>query len=157
MALGGESEEIVGDGLGTGSMKNVSALEVPPPGVGLKTVIWAVPEIATFAAGTAACNWPVVLLRVVRSAMPFHCTTEVEITCKAVTDIVNDALPCWTCSGEMPESCGVGLKPFPFEPQPRTAKPKAAANIPKTHLESFKPILPRMRLQFTNVLRKPKL
>jgi hypothetical protein len=56
-------------------MLNVSAFDVPPPGVGLNTVTEAVPEVAMLLAGTAAVNC-VALPIVVVSAALFHFTTE---------------------------------------------------------------------------------
>ena len=44
---------VVGDGL---LMLKVCALDVPPTGVGLKTVTLAVPVLAILAAGTVAVN-----------------------------------------------------------------------------------------------------
>ena len=40
-----------------GLMVKVSADEVPPPGVGVVTVTWAVPEATTSDAGTTAVSW----------------------------------------------------------------------------------------------------
>jgi hypothetical protein len=39
------------------SMVNTAGAEVPPPGVGLNTVTFAVPAVATLPAGTAAVTW----------------------------------------------------------------------------------------------------
>jgi hypothetical protein len=50
---------------------NVSALEVPPPGVGFTTVMAAVPTAAMSAAVMAAVNC-VALTNVVVRALPFH-------------------------------------------------------------------------------------
>src|SRR5213596_2653722 len=72
VALPGVSEPIVGTGL---LMVNVSAPEVPPPGVGENTVTDAVPAVATSLAGIAACNW-VPLTNVVVRAPPFQRTTD---------------------------------------------------------------------------------
>src|SRR5207247_2555821 len=54
---------------------NVSAPEVPPPGVGEKTVTDAVPAVAMSPAVIAACNW-VLLTNVVTRAPLVHCTTD---------------------------------------------------------------------------------
>src|SRR5207247_1311244 len=54
---------------------NVSAPEVPPPGVGEKTVRDAVPAVAMSPAVIAACNW-VLLTNVVTRAPLVHCTTD---------------------------------------------------------------------------------
>src|SRR5450432_2481397 len=56
-------------------MPNDCGLEVPPPGVGLTTVTWAVAAAATSAATSAACNCPG-LIKVVVLALPFHCTDD---------------------------------------------------------------------------------
>lgn len=56
---------------------NVTEFDVPPPGVGLKTVMEAVPTVATSAAGTVAVSC-VDEPNVVGSAEPFQLTTEVE-------------------------------------------------------------------------------
>ena len=62
----------------TGVIVKVWALEVPPPGVGLKTVTLAVPAVAMSVARIAAVSW-VVLTNVVVRSVPFHLTTELEI------------------------------------------------------------------------------
>ncbi len=53
----------------------VSALEVPPPGVGLYTVTWSFPAIAMSAAVITAVNW-VEETNVVVRLDPFHRTTD---------------------------------------------------------------------------------
>src|SRR5436309_13750194 len=53
-ALVGEIELSVGAGL---LIVNVEAADVPPPGVGLKTVTEAVPAVAVSAAVTCGCSW----------------------------------------------------------------------------------------------------
>jgi hypothetical protein len=53
----GEMEVRVGDGLVAALMVKVTAEEVPPPGVGLKTVALAVPAAAMSDAGIAAVSW----------------------------------------------------------------------------------------------------
>ena len=50
---------------------NVNGAEVPPPGVGLKTVIAAVPTALTSAAVIAACK-ALLEIKVVARAAPFH-------------------------------------------------------------------------------------
>src|SRR5207245_4643866 len=64
----GEIELSVGAGL---LIVNVCALEVPPPGVGLKTVADAVPAVAMSLAELAACSC-VLLTKVVARLLPFH-------------------------------------------------------------------------------------
>ncbi|MCG8325263.1 MAG: hypothetical protein MI673_07080, partial [Thiotrichales bacterium] len=68
----------VGSGLSTtgcGSIVNVCAADVPPPGAGLKTVTLAAPAVATSAAVIAACSCPAETNVVVLSA-PFQRTIE---------------------------------------------------------------------------------
>src|SRR5437762_13953751 len=64
---------------------NVSAPEVPPPGVGEKTVRDAVPAVAMSPAVIAACNW-VLLTNVVARAPPFHRTTDRSEERRVCTD-----------------------------------------------------------------------
>jgi hypothetical protein len=54
---------------------NVCAFDVPPPGVGLNTVTFAVPAVAMSAAVIAAVNC-VALTNVVVRSEPFHRTTD---------------------------------------------------------------------------------
>ena len=56
-------------------MLNSRALETPPPGAGLSTVMEAEPWLAISAALICALNC-VTLTKVVMRAVPFHCTTE---------------------------------------------------------------------------------
>ena len=56
VALVGDSEASEGAGLELLIVK-VAALEVPPPGAGLKTVTLALPAPAMSPAGTAAVSW----------------------------------------------------------------------------------------------------
>src|SRR5262249_8510478 len=56
VALVGDSEEIVGTGLLGAEMVKVALPEVPPPGVGLKTVTIALPAAEPSAAVMAAVN-----------------------------------------------------------------------------------------------------
>ena len=65
---------IVGIGL---SILNVTSFDVvpPPPGVGLKTVIFALPPVAISRAGIAAVS-ALLLTNVVVRFDPFHCTVE---------------------------------------------------------------------------------
>ena len=55
VALAGARLVIVGTGLGALMAKGF-AVDVPPPGEGLKTVTWAVPAVAMSAAVIAAVN-----------------------------------------------------------------------------------------------------
>jgi hypothetical protein len=69
---------VVGRGLSGTLIVKVWPLEVPPPGVGLKTVTLAVPAVAMSAARIDAVTW-VALTYVVVRFVPFHLTTELEM------------------------------------------------------------------------------
>ena len=71
-ALLGEIELSVGTGL---LIVKVLAVDVPPPGVGLKTVTAAVPVAAMSLAGMAAWSW-VLLMNVVVRLLAFHRTID---------------------------------------------------------------------------------
>ena len=74
--LAGERELAVGTGLvETGSIVKTCIFEVPPPGVPLNTVRFAVPEVATSDALIDAVNC-VELTNVVVSDAPFQFTTD---------------------------------------------------------------------------------
>ena len=57
VAEDGEMEVREGTGLFAGLMVKVTAEEVPPPGVGLKTVTLAVVAVVISVAGIAAVSW----------------------------------------------------------------------------------------------------
>jgi hypothetical protein len=78
-------ELVVGAGL---LIVNVATLEVPPPGGGFLTVTWAVPAVATFAAGTIAVTC-VEETNVVVSAVPFQFTVEFAMKLVPFTVKVN--------------------------------------------------------------------
>ena len=67
-------------------------MEVPPPGVGLKTVTLAVPAVAMSAARIDAVTW-VALTYVVVRFVPFHLTTEPEMKLVPFTVRVKAAPP----------------------------------------------------------------
>jgi hypothetical protein len=69
---------VVGTGLSGTLIVKVCALEVPPPGVGLKTVTLVVPAEAISAARIEAASWVDETYVVVR-AVPFHLTTDPEM------------------------------------------------------------------------------
>src|SRR6266851_2765624 len=71
-----------------GLMANVRAVEVPPPGEGLKTATCALPAAAMSLAGIEAANWVPLTKVVVRSA-PFQRNTEPEIKFEPVAVRVN--------------------------------------------------------------------
>jgi hypothetical protein len=81
--------ETVGAGL---FVVNVSALEVPPPGAGVKTVTIAVPTVAISGAVIAACRL-VPETKVVVRGEPFQRTTEEEVKLEPVTVRVKAAEP----------------------------------------------------------------
>src|SRR5947207_2348522 len=87
---------------------NVSAPEVPPPGVGEKTVRDAVPAVAMSPAVIAACNW-VLLTNVVVRAAPFQRTTDPLTKFVPFTVSVKGAAPEVAVLGESDPSVGTGL------------------------------------------------
>ena len=107
----GEIIVSVGEGLFVAAlMVNVCALEVPPPGVGFKTVTEAVPAEAMSVAGTIAVSC-VALPKVVVNAAPFQFTTEELMKFVPVTVRVNAAPPAVAEVGEIIVSVGEGLPP----------------------------------------------
>jgi hypothetical protein len=112
VALGGESEVAVGNGL---LMVKVRALDVPPPGVGFFTVTVAVPAVAMRLAGTEAVNF-VPVTYVVRSTSvnlsnvpAVQRTVEAETKFVPVTVRVNAAPPAVALDGESEARVGAGL------------------------------------------------
>src|SRR5712691_10324116 len=91
-ALLGESEESAGTGL-TAVMVKATAAEVPPPGVGVNTVIGAEPAVVRSLAGMLAVSW-VALTKVVVRVPPFHCTTEAGMKLEPVSVRVTGPAPC---------------------------------------------------------------
>jgi hypothetical protein len=81
----GETEVTVGNGL---LIANVVAGDVPPPGVGLVTVMDALPAVAISAAVIVAVTCPP-LTNVVARGLPLKFTTEVEIRLVPLTMRVN--------------------------------------------------------------------
>src|SRR5205809_707882 len=105
VALPGVSEPIVGTGL---LMVNVSAPEVPPPGVGENTVTDAVPAVATSLAGIAARNC-VPLTNVVVRALLFHRTTDPLTKFVPFTVSVKAPPPAVVLVGDSEVTVGTGL------------------------------------------------
>src|SRR5437773_1824537 len=101
----GEGEPSVGTGLLT---VNVSAPEVPPPGVGENTVTDAVPAVATSLAGIAARNC-VPLTNVVVRALLFHRTTDPLTKFVPFTVSVKAPVPAVALLGTSEPSVGTGL------------------------------------------------
>src|SRR5207247_10061452 len=87
---------------------NVSAPEVPPPGVGEKTATDAVPAVAMSPAVIAACNW-VLLTNVVTRAPLVHCTTDPLTKFVPFTVSVKAAAPAVALLGASEPSVGTGL------------------------------------------------
>src|SRR5882724_2114757 len=103
--LAGEIFESEGSGL---LIVSVKAVEVPPPGAGLTTVIEMVPEEATSLAGIAAVSW-VLLTNAVLLLELFTRTTELATKLPPLSVSVNPALPALILAGEILESEGDGL------------------------------------------------
>src|SRR6266404_1726106 len=101
-ALVGEIELSVGAGL---LIVNVEAPEVPPPGVGLKTVTVAVPVAAMSFASIWARSW-VLLTKVVVRLVPFQRTTDVTAKFVPVVVSVKAAPPATTLVGLIEVSVG---------------------------------------------------
>ena len=102
-------------------MVKVTALEVPPPGVGFVTVTAAVPAEAIAAAGTAAVNC-VALTNVVAGAVPLKLTVVAGTKFVPLIVSVKAAPPAMALFGEIEVIVGVGLEltDWPeLPPQPR--------------------------------------
>lgn len=87
---------------------NVSAFDVPPPGVGFTTVIAAAPELAISAAAITAVNC-VALTNVVVRAPPFHCATDPPMKFVPFNVSVNAVPPAPVVGGESDVSVGTGF------------------------------------------------
>src|SRR5712691_8777609 len=107
-ALLGEREERAGTGL-RAVMVKATAAEVPPPGVGVNTVIGAEPAVVRSLGGMLAVSW-VALTKVVVRVPPFHCTTEAGTKPLPVTARVKAGPPCSALLGESDPSAGTGLR-----------------------------------------------
>lgn len=104
-AVAGEMLEIEGTGLLT---VNVTADEVPPPGVGVKTVIDNKAPTARSDAGIAAASC-VLLTKVVVRFAPLTSTTEPLTKLLPLTVSVNPGLPAVALAGEILAKDGCGL------------------------------------------------
>ncbi len=89
-------------------MVNVTAVEVPPPGVGLNTVTEAVPAVEMSETRTDAVSCEALTKLVVR-AVPFHCTTEPFTKLLPFTVRVNAKSPTVADVGDSEVSAGKGL------------------------------------------------
>ena len=101
----GLREEIMGEGL---LIVNVCEPEVPPPGVGLKTVMLFVPAAEISAAVIVVVNW-VELTSVVALVVVPHLITDWELKFVPFTVRVKSASPAVLDVGEMLETVGSGL------------------------------------------------
>ena len=101
----GFRDAAVGEGLST---VKVSALEVPPPGVGVETVTGTVPLVAMSAAVICACSWALDT-KVVGRALPFQFTVEREIKFVPLTVSVKAADPGMALFGEIVVTVGTGF------------------------------------------------
>ena len=91
LVLGARLVTVGGDGL---LIVKASALDVPPPGVGLKTVTLGVPALTKSVAGIVALNCVVLpLTNVVVRTAPFQSTFEVLLKFVPVTVSIRSALP----------------------------------------------------------------
>jgi hypothetical protein len=119
----GDNEEIAGAGLLTA---NDAAADIPPPGVGLTTVILAFPAAEIFVAVTAAVSC-VADTNVVARLEPFHCTFELEMKLVPFAVKVRAAPPVIADDGESELIDGTGLdggaELDPDEPPPHPTMP----------------------------------
>ena len=116
----GFKDATVGVGLLLTVTVKVSALDVPPPGVGVETVTAAVPLAAMSAAVMAACKL-VLETKVVERVLPFHWTVDVGMKFVPVTVNVKPAPPATAELGFKDATVGVGLpivKVSPLEVPP---------------------------------------
>ena len=107
VALVGEIELSVGAGF-VAVMLNVFAVDVPPPGVGVKTVTEALPVAAMSLARTCAVSL-VLLTNVVDRLLPFQRTTDEATKFDPVAVNVNAPLPTAAVLGMIELRVGTGL------------------------------------------------
>jgi hypothetical protein len=98
----------VGGVVSGGKMVNVCALEVPPPGAGVRTVTLALPDVAMSLAEMAAVSVVAETTVVVRG-LPFHWTTEVLMKFVPVTVRVKAGPPAAADVGLRAVVVGTGL------------------------------------------------
>ena len=115
-AVLGEIELSVGAGL---LIVNVFAEDVPPPGVGVKTVTEAVPAAAMSAALIWAVSWPW-LTNVVVRLLPFQRTTDEATKFDPAAVRVNAPLPTAAVFGRIELSVGDGFCASAWLAKPRT-------------------------------------
>jgi hypothetical protein len=97
----------VGTGL-TAVMVKARALEIPPPGVGVTTVMLGVPTLTRSLARMVAVSCVALTKLVVRLTL-FHCTTEAGTKFVPVTVRMKAGPPCGTLLGLRLASVGTGL------------------------------------------------
>jgi|HubBroStandDraft_1064217.scaffolds.fasta_scaffold132350_1 hypothetical protein len=117
----GDSEEIAGAGL---LIANDAAAEVPPPGVGLTTVILVFPAAAMSVAVIAAVSC-VADTNVVVRLEPFHCTVEPEMKLLPFTVKVKAAPPMVADEGESELIAGTGLDGGGFDDDDEPPQPES--------------------------------
>ena len=126
VALVGEIELSVGAGF-VAVMLNVFAVEVPPPGVGVKTVTEALPVAAMSLARIWACSL-VLLTNVVVRLLPFQRTTDEATKFDPVATSVKAPLPAAAVLGMIELSVGTGL--FWAATEPALATSAASRTTP---------------------------
>jgi len=133
----GETAAIVGAGLRTSKFNEV---DVPPPGLGLETVIESLAfAVAKLAAGMMAVSW-VVDPKVVLSVCPAKFTNEAEMKLLPVTVIVKSEEPTRADEGETLVTLGTGFVDgvdgveLLVEEEPPPQPRKSAANGTKNRL-----------------------
>jgi hypothetical protein len=128
VALEGDRLLTVGTGLGA-LIANADPGDVPPPGVGLTMVTWAVPALVMSAAEIAADNC-VALMKVVVRAAPFQFTTDPFTKPVPVTVRLNAAVPAVALDGARPLIVGTGFNRVSVPPVPVTLARVPSGNAP---------------------------
>ena len=136
------------------SIVKVKALDVPPPGAGLKTVTAAVPAVARSAAVMALCKL-VLETNVVVRALPFHWMEDEEMKFVPVTVSVNAAPPAKAALGLRDAELGIGLlivnKVEPEVPPPGAALTTVTVAVPAVAMSAA--VMAACKLVFeTNVV-----
>ena len=107
--LAGDKAEMVGVALvATALIVNTPIFELPPPGVPEKTVIFAVPAVATMAEPTEAVNC-VALTNVVVSAIPFQLTIDPLMKLEPFIVSIKAGEPAFILVGDIEAITGTGL------------------------------------------------
>jgi hypothetical protein len=110
---------------GAALIVKVWAAEVPPPGLGLVTVTFALPAETKLLAGVVAVIW-VALTHEDESVVPFHCTVAPFSKFEPESTKLRAAAPMGALEGAMPVRIGIlwggggggTLPPLPDPPQP---------------------------------------